>query len=198
MSDESPPTPEIPANVPAEGAPRVRRISNRLPKKGAKSAPAKPERSEDPDEKPETEPTIPVVLESVETPAESPEDSSQDNNDWPDPEPASVGGQPAGGEGSKRKRRRKKGKGGGQQQALPQGQENEASGDFSEAPRPPQPHAPRVKVDSELLAKFAWKIYLAEVSEEGVALIGDNDAKDLSRRCFRLAEIFLEEQGRRR
>ena len=43
----------------------------------------------------------------------------------------------------------------------------------------------------------AWKIYLSEVSEEGVALIGDNDAKDLSRRCFRLAEIFLEEQNRR-
>ena len=139
-----------------------------------------------------------MVLESVETPAEAPEDSSQDNNDWPDPEPASVGGQPAGGEGSKRKRRRKKGKGGGQQQSLPQGQENEASGESVESPRPPQPHAPRVKVDPELLAKFAWKIYLAEVSEEGVALIGDNDAKDLSRRCFRLAEIFLEEQGRRR
>ena len=31
-----------------------------------------------------------------------------------------------------------------------------------------------------------------------VALIGDNDAKDLSRRCFRLAEIFIEEQTRRR
>ena len=45
---------------------------------------------------------------------------------------------------------------------------------------------------------MAWKIYLAEVSEEGVALIGDNDAKDLSRRCFRLAEIFVEEQMRRR
>ncbi|MCX6847220.1 MAG: hypothetical protein NTU84_11850 [Verrucomicrobia bacterium] len=55
-----------------------------------------------------------------------------------------------------------------------------------------------MKVDAEQLAKFAWKIYLAEVSEEGVALIGDNDARELSRRCFRLAEIFLEEQARRR
>ena len=68
-------------------------------------------------------------------------------------------------------------------------------------PQPPQQHgshAPRPKVDPELLTKMAWKIYLAEVSEEGVALIGDNDAKDLSRRCFRLAEIFIEEQMRRR
>ncbi len=64
----------------------------------------------------------------------------------------------------------------------------------------PQPqHQPqRPKIDPELLTKMAWKIYLAEVSEEGVALIGDNDAKDLSRRCFRLAEIFIEEQSRRR
>lgn len=62
------------------------------------------------------------------------------------------------------------------------------------AQRQPQ----RAKTDPELLTKMAWKIYLAEVSEEGVALIGDADAKDLSRRCFRLAEIFIEEQSRRR
>jgi hypothetical protein len=65
-------------------------------------------------------------------------------------------------------------------------------------PAPPQPAPPRPRIDPELLTKMAWKIYLAEVSEEGVALIGDNDAKDLSRRCFRLAEIFIEEQTRRR
>lgn len=194
MSDESSPNPEISGNAPAEGAPRVRRISNRLSKKGAKSAAAKPEPSET--QEGQTETTIPVVMESVPSPAEAPDESSQDN-DWPDPEPASTGGQPGNGEGSKRKRRRKKGKGGGQQQAFPQISENEPSGESAEAPRPQQ-HAPRVKVDPELLAKFAWKIYLAEVSEEGVALIGDNDAKDLSRRCFRLAEIFLEEQSRRR
>jgi hypothetical protein len=56
----------------------------------------------------------------------------------------------------------------------------------------------RPRVDADQLAKFAWKIYLAEVSEEGVALIGDSDARELSRRCFKLAEIFLEEQARRR
>jgi hypothetical protein len=79
-----------------------------------------------------------------------------------------------------------------------------------QAPRDPQREAqarpfppagptapPRRKVDPDLVAKKAWKIYLAEVSEEGVALIGDNDAKELARRCFRLAEIFLDETVRR-
>jgi hypothetical protein len=55
----------------------------------------------------------------------------------------------------------------------------------------------RPKLDADKVAKNAWKIFLAEVSEEGVALIGDNDARELARRCFRLAEIFLEEQDRR-
>ncbi|HVJ45028.1 MAG TPA: hypothetical protein VM511_01500, partial [Luteolibacter sp.] len=64
-------------------------------------------------------------------------------------------------------------------------------------PRPQQQQQQRTPVDPELLAKKAWKIFLAEVSEEGVSLISDHDARELSRRCFRLAEIFLDEQGRR-
>ena len=52
-------------------------------------------------------------------------------------------------------------------------------------------------MNPEELAKKAWKIYLSEVSEEGIALINDQDARELSRRCFRLAEIFLDEQSRR-
>jgi len=43
---------------------------------------------------------------------------------------------------------------------------------------------------------MAWKIYLAEVSEEGIALINDSDAREIARRCFRLAAIFLDEQAR--
>jgi len=74
----------------------------------------------------------------------------------------------------------------------PQGQSSQQN---QQQQQPPQQ---RFKIDSEELAKRAWKIYLAEVSEEGVALIGDSDARELSRRCFRLAEIFLEEQSRRR
>lgn len=61
----------------------------------------------------------------------------------------------------------------------------------------PSPIPPRQKLDPEAVTKKAWKIFLAEVSEEGVALISDNDARELSRRCFRLAEIFLEERKRR-
>lgn len=57
--------------------------------------------------------------------------------------------------------------------------------------------APRPKLDPEQVAKKAWKIYQAEVSEEGLALIDDQDAREISRRCFRLAEIFLEEASRR-
>ncbi len=61
----------------------------------------------------------------------------------------------------------------------------------------PQPQKPRRKLDPEKVAKNAWKIFLAEVSEEGVALIADHDARELARRCFRLSEIFLEEEERR-
>jgi hypothetical protein len=61
----------------------------------------------------------------------------------------------------------------------------------------PQPQKPRRKLDPEKVAKNAWKIFLAEVSEEGVALIGDNDARELARRSFRLSEIFMEEADKR-
>lgn len=62
------------------------------------------------------------------------------------------------------------------------------------AGNPPPGHRP--KHDVATLADKAWKIYLAEVSEEGVALIHDHDARELARRCFRLAQIFLDEQTR--
>jgi len=102
-------------------------------------------------------------------------------------------------EKSKRKRRRKKGKGGAPQAAPADSSEEPAEASaspeaVSQAPHPVQ--KTRSKLDPEKVAKLALKIYLAEVSEEGVALIGDNDAKELSRRCFRLAEIFMEEHSR--
>jgi hypothetical protein len=101
-------------------------------------------------------------------------------------------------EKNKRKRRRKKGKGGVSNNATPQAPADANVEVVEKDPAPRQPAQPsRRKPDSEGVAKLAWKIFLAEVSEEGVALIGDNDAKELSRRCFRLAEIFMEEQARR-
>lgn len=217
MSDENSSTPEPPASPPAEAAPRVRRISTPRPKKVAKKVVPSDESAE----------PAPVVA-AAPAPAAAPvvEASSGGDQDWPEPEAASSGSSSPS-EGAKRKRRRRKGKGQGQGHAsaapsAPSGEaplptppaaviEEDAQAAPS-APRPPQapvpqmqvkpqgpPQAPqRPRVDPETLTKMAWKIYLAEISEEGVALIGDNDAKELSRRCFRLAEIFIEEQSRRR
>lgn len=64
--------------------------------------------------------------------------------------------------------------------------------------RNPQPANRPPRRNPDELADKAWRIFLAEVSEEGIALINDNDARDIARRCFRLAGIFLEEQSRQR
>ena len=121
-------------------------------------------------------------------------------------EPDELPGSSSSGESSsqekpKRKRRHKKSKGGASQNTVVVGEaeepvEEKPAAAVDALSRPAQ--QPRLKLDPESVAKLAWKIYLAEVSEEGVALIGDSDAKELSRRCFRLAEIFVEEQSRRR
>lgn len=206
MSDETASSPEISANPEAVRAPRARRVSTPRPKKAAKSA-APVESVEEISSNPIPENAAPEREDDFEAPLQA-------GNDWAEPEGESAGGNSSQSEGPKRKRRRRKGKG---QSAGPQNGGGSSSEDVytiaaapeqtppaevsqDQRPRPaPQPHQPqRPKVDPELLTKMAWKIYLAEVSEEGVALIGDNDAKDLSRRCFRLAEIFIEEQGRRR
>ena len=191
MSAKSSPSPES-SNDPAAGdTPRVRRISNPRPRKPAK----------------DTAPPAALPDFSVVAPQPLPAADHQPvRTDWPEPDAAGVAG-PA--EHAKRKRRRKKGKGNAPQ-PQPAGQDEESpllepAEPAQPAAAPPAPrsqparpgHAPRVAPDPEVLATRAWKIYLSEVSEEGVALIGDNDAKDLARRCFRLAEIFIEEQARR-
>jgi hypothetical protein len=79
----------------------------------------------------------------------------------------------------------------------PEQKDRTESRDKPQENRPQQPHKPRRKPDPGKVAKNAWKIFLAEVSEEGVALIADNDARELARRCFRLSEIFLEEEDKR-
>lgn len=209
MSDEITSSPENSPDPASESAPRVRRISNPRPKKSTKAA------------APEETPT-PLVVETSSIPfpsgrkreEESSEASSPSDNDWPESEDESSGEVPSQSESAKRKRRRRKGKGqsngpqnGGE---SPNDELHSAAAPEAKTTETPQDHRPRQgsgsqaqqphrpKIDPELLTKMAWKIYLAEVSEEGVALIGDNDAKDLSRRCFRLAEIFIEEQSRRR
>jgi len=53
-------------------------------------------------------------------------------------------------------------------------------------------------IDHKELNKKAWKVFLGEVNEEGLALIGDKEARELAKRSFRLAEIFLEEDSRKK
>lgn len=203
-SEESSPKPEV------EAAPIVRRISNPRPKKVPRTV------TPEPVEAPEEPATAPVTEADEAEPESSDGQSSQEGAEWPEPDAETEGGAQTQSDSAKRKRRRRKGK--GQGAAAPQAgappvaeegqhvavQETKApEANQDQRPRNPggqqqQPQQQRPKIDPELLTKMAWKIYLAEVSEEGVALIGDNDARDLSRRCFRLAEIFVEEQTRRR
>jgi hypothetical protein len=170
--------------------PKVRRISNKAPRKVTENSPEK-----------ET-----TKKETAKPPTDG--ESTTEN---------AASGKPE----QKRSNRRRRGKGKPSGQISEQAREGESSEALeSPAPdqaelaadsvkknrpespdkppsnqRPPQP--PRRKLDPDKVAKNAWKIYLAEVSEEGVALIADNDARELARRCFRLSEIFLEEEDRR-
>jgi hypothetical protein len=51
-------------------------------------------------------------------------------------------------------------------------------------------------VDPEELSKRAWKIYQADVAEEGITLIDNSTGRQLALRSFELARVFLEEQAR--
>ena len=55
-----------------------------------------------------------------------------------------------------------------------------------------------VAVDPEELHRRAWKIFLGEVTEEGLALMDDSIAIETARRAFRVAEIFLIESAAHR
>ena len=205
----SDPDPESASEQPAAATPSVRRISNPRPKKGQPKPDPEPTAASDPAPAPS-----PAAVQMPPQPAPEPQSDDSDDespsfdSEWPAPETSGAQSQ----EGGKRKRRRRKNKGGqggqggsSQQASADTTPPSDPSGDVpadpssQQRPQPPsRPQPPqRPKVDPTLLAKRAWKIYLSEVSEEGVALISDQDARELTRRCFRLAEIFLEEQSRR-
>lgn len=206
MSDMKPSSADH-SEIPAGDTPSARRDTKTRSKKSAKPARGAQAKAEQASAPEKTTPAYPV-FDLSEEPAKLPAavEESVSSGDWPEPEPATPGEASFPGSPKRGKRRRKKGKGG--QPSNPQPAADEASAETREEPAAvetaspsPQPrpaHQPRPKLDSESVAKLAWKIYLSEVSEEGVALIGDNDARELSRRCFRLAEIFMEEQTRRR
>lgn len=195
MPDESSGHSEEPANQAPE-EPKSRRISNKIPRKAAKQIPNK---------------EVPLKSDSEDTiQSEAPpiQPASETTEIEPKPDNTEAGKQE-----SKRNNRRRRGKGkssspgqnpdqshDGKAPALNQDVPEEAT-DRRESSNPnaqkrPLP-TPRKQADPKEIAKKAWKIFLAEVSEEGVALISDNDARELSRRCFRLAELFIEEQSRR-
>lgn len=115
-------------------------------------------------------------LEKQEQPEYKPE--RFDNDAFAQPE--TVGGELI--IGGKRKRRRRNKKGNGiEERVNPQ----------------EQPQGPR-QLDVKKIAKRAWKLFLAEVSEEGLALMDDHVAREASRRAFRCAELFTIEESRRK
>jgi len=216
MSEDS--TPVAAETAPAEPSVPVksaRRVSNPRPKKVAKKVAA--ESAPEPQTvEPAAVAEAPVAPAPASVREEAPvshestrredrEEREEGGSRTPWAEPETIQGE-TGGQSGKRKRRRKK-KGGANvhpnEGQVPRAQVPGSEGASLQAPvRPVQPQpapqqAPRVAFDLEEVSKKAWKIFLSEVSEEGLALIGDNDARDLTRRSFRLAEIFLEEKARR-
>lgn len=93
--------------------------------------------------------------------------------------PETVGGNEGNGGNGRRKRRRNRNRRGGEDQQPRQGG-----------------FTPRV--DPVELTRRAWKIFLGEVTEEGLALMDDRTAQEASRRAFRVAELFLLEAARRK
>lgn len=140
-------------------------------------------------------PTTPPADEAVGMTVIEEDVSGAPTSDWGEPETvSSEQSSPS----KKRKRRRKKSKKPGEEaEAAETDAEADTETESTATPPPPKPQPSRIQLDAEAVAKLARKIYLAEISEEGVALVDDRSAKELSRRCFRLAEIFLEEQVRR-
>jgi hypothetical protein len=53
-------------------------------------------------------------------------------------------------------------------------------------------------VNQKSLSKKAWKIFQADIAEEGIALVDDKTGRNLALRSFELARMFLEEEGRHR
>lgn len=195
MTDE---TPELPAESPAAEpqAPKKTARKRKVAKpemsagEGAgEPSPAPPAAETKPEPAPsESAPEAapaearPAPVSNVRRISSKPGEAAEVSTDGGEEDGPVIGEPPASAEagaGGKRRRRRRR-RGG------------------AEEPETPEPVArPRVALDREEVASKAWKIFKAEVGEEGLALVDDHDARELSRRSFRLAEIFLEEAARR-
>jgi hypothetical protein len=209
---EPPAAEEVPATKTARKRPAVRKSAKPKPASEGESVAAAPAAEAPPAPRETERESEPVARAEEAAPRES----------GPDVIPFVVetaGGEPPGNPKKRRRRKKKKhGEGPGpdrperqdrpQQHSHPSHQHPHAVSPPAEAPSSASPQeaphasssmhaAPRPKLDPEQVAKKAWKIFQSEVGEEGLALIDDHDAREISRRCFRLAEIFLEEAARR-
>lgn len=161
-------TPAEQATPPAEKKPARKRGRKPGPKPAAEAAPAPAEPAPILPAEPARTPEPPPFesgpeIEHPETPAPAPGFAA----------PETVGGNEGQGNGGHRKRRRRNRRGGG--------------GDSA------QQSASTVhpRVDADELKRRAWKIYLGEVTEEGLALMDDRTAAEAARRAYRVAELFL-------
>lgn len=105
----------------------------------------------------------------------------------------------------RRGRKRVRGRGPGQdsrqgQDPRPQGQGNpqESRQGQGKEPRPSEIRKEKVRpeVDHKEVAEKAWKIYLSEVTEEGLVLLDDLRLREFARGSFHAARLFLEEKAR--
>jgi hypothetical protein len=221
MSEESPSPEESPAKKPRKAAaPKAKKAAKAVkavvakPAKDTSGLPDVPQTpSEESRRAPEPEREESPRVEARRREIQEPQEDSP-RAAWPEVETIQGGNQPPT-SGKRKRRRKKKGGQGGQAPAVagsseaaplpprqPQVQPRREERQVQEVSEPieaapPRQQGPRVQLDPDDLAKKAWKIFQSEVAEEGMALIGDQDARELSRKSFRLAEIFLEEQARR-
>lgn len=212
MSDDSEDNAD---KVPATKVPRKRPAPRKAAKTKVPAAstevPAAVEVASKPEPVAEVRPARPMVVRDARR-SESRESESRDSeprdsesrDSGPEPIPFFVENSNSEPPGNSKKRRRRKKKHGQSQGPQPHAvapapdyYPPQASEPVATAPAPVMHAAPRPKLDSDEVSKKAWKIFLSEVGEEGLALIDDHDAREISRRCFRLAEIFLEEASRR-
>lgn len=198
------PAPEVTGE--AAPAPRKQRTpKNKAPKQEAKPAPQDPQPAPQPAQQPApAKPEAPRQEQPRnETPAAPKQQQAQqqhrvseeqkfdiefETRDFPAPEPApgfvapeTVGGGDNGfGNGKNRRKRRRN------RNRNRDNEQNQQQPGFTP------------DIDPEELVRRAWKIYLGEVTEEGLALMDERTAAEASRRAFRVAELFLIEAARHR
>lgn len=177
-TDKTPAPEAAPAPAPQPEQPKQEKREDRRPRreKGQQHAPkaeentnAKPMNTseERADSTSEERPLVRNIEQSAPKPASVPGFAT----------PETVGGEGGNGGNGRRKRRRNRNRRGGEE-------------------RQPQQNGPAPRVDADELYRRAWKIFLGEVTEEGLALMDDRTAQEASRRAFRVAELFLLEAAR--